>query len=111
MASAKRGDKPCEDCGVLLVNVVSTRKYCYECAKKRQRANKKQYNTVKQKKTKNKLLTPIVNHNAKYCKGCIYWGGGFSDTKCCNYIFMNDHSRPCPPGKDCTEKVLKKRRG
>lgn len=103
MGSAKRVDKPCEDCGALLVNVVSTRKYCYECARKRQQANKKQYNTVKQKKEKVVLRgTPIQNNNAKYCKGCFYWGGHDESACCCNYLLITDKRRPCSPGKDCT---------
>lgn len=44
-----------------------------------------------------------------YCEGCRYKGtlngyGGY-----CTYIFVEGHSRPCPPGKGCTVKVLKER--
>lgn len=43
------------------------------------------------------------------CDGCIYmgWCGWY---KCCNYIFIKGESRPCPPGKDCTVKVTRKRK-
>lgn len=42
------------------------------------------------------------------CKGCIYYGliGPYG---CCNYIFIKDERRPCPPGKDCTVKQKRKR--
>jgi hypothetical protein len=30
-------------------------------------------------------------------------------TKCCNYIFIKGHSRPCPPGKACTVKVKRRK--
>ena len=45
----------------------------------------------------------------KHCKGCVHLGrvGG---TACCDYIGHNDHSRPCPSGKDCTEKKVAKRK-
>ena len=43
----------------------------------------------------------------KNCRNCVYFGG-MSDCACtCNYIFMEDKKRPCPPGKGCT--VKKKR--
>ena len=108
MAGTKRIDKPCEDCGVLLVNVVPTRKYCYDCAKKRQKVSKKQYRTVKEKNRKD-TVAPIPNPNSKYCKGCIYWGGAYEGYETCNYIFIKKHRRPCPAGKDCTEKIIGKR--
>ena len=43
------------------------------------------------------------------CKGCIYFGV-VGDYGCCNYIFMADKRRPCPPGKGCTVKVALKRK-
>ena len=40
------------------------------------------------------------------CDDCFYYSRGRSgDLRCCTYIFKNGHSRPCPPGDDCTEKV------
>lgn len=111
MAYTEKVDKNCEDCGVLLVQVTPTRRLCYDCARKRQRANKTHYRTVKGKKCKGVTLgTPIPNPNTKYCKGCVYWGGGYKNNACCNYIFCEGHSRPCPPGKDCTEKIIGKRK-
>lgn len=38
------------------------------------------------------------------CKGCVYFFGRAEGNECCNYIFIVGHRRPCPPGKDCTEK-------
>ena len=32
---------------------------------------------------------------------CIY-KGVVGTTPCCNYVFMTDHLRPCPPGSGCT---------
>lgn len=43
------------------------------------------------------------------CKGCIYFGW-VARFGCCNYIFMEDKRRPCPPGKGCTVKETKKTR-
>ena len=43
--------------------------------------------------------------NDKYCNGCIYKGVVENHLPCCNYIFMEDKRRPCPPGKGCTVKV------
>ena len=103
-------DKNCEDCGTLMVSVTPTRRLCYACAKKRQRATKKTYKTVKDKKCDGVLRgTPVQNTNAQYCKGCVYWGGDSENNACCNYIFVKGHRRPCPPGKDCTEKIKGKR--
>ena len=111
MAYTEKVDKNCEDCGVLLVQVSPGRRLCYDCAKKRQQVKKRPYKKVMPKKKKeSEHGTPITNPNAKYCKGCVYWGGGSANNACCNYIFCVGHSRPCPPGKDCTEKVVNKRR-
>jgi hypothetical protein len=51
--------------------------------------------------------TPFRNPNAKYCEGCVYFQGEI--TKMCSYIFVKGKSRPCPPGKDCTVKIERKR--
>jgi hypothetical protein len=121
MTGAKKIDKPCERCGVLMVNVVPARRYCMECTKKRrneyQREHQKKYREYqrqykRKKKTSGELsTTPIINPNKKYCEGCVYWGcRHYVGNSCCNYIFVNGHSRGCPPGKDCTEKVVGKRK-
>ena len=108
MAGANKIDKHCEDCGVLLVNVVSRRKYCYDCAKIRQRENTRRSKKARQGKETPNIKTPqspLVNPNKKHCTGCAYWGGAYEHNACCNYIFVEGHSRPCPPGKGCTERV------
>jgi hypothetical protein len=107
MASAKKVDKKCEDCGALLIQVYPSRKYCDACGKKRQNEKKAHYRTVKGRKGSD-TVAPIPNPNAKYCKGCMYWWGAFEGYEVCNYIFCKGHRRPCPPGKDCTEKVIGK---
>lgn len=43
-------------------------------------------------------------HNP-YCLPCIYYA---MSTMSCDYIFMEDHSRPCPAGAGCTARILKK---
>lgn len=46
----------------------------------------------------------------KNCCNCYYYQGGSDMDLCCNYIFIEDQKRPCPPGKDCTVKRPRKRR-
>lgn len=41
------------------------------------------------------------------CSGCAYEDRSMHS---CDYIFYMDHHRPCPPGKDCTVKKLRRRR-
>lgn len=43
----------------------------------------------------------------KYCVGCRYFFGYYEGSRCCNYIFIRGGKRPCPPGKDCTERRAK----
>lgn len=40
-----------------------------------------------------------------YCNGCVYRGIVQGNVPCCNYIFMEDKRRPCPPGAGCTMKM------
>lgn len=40
-----------------------------------------------------------------YCNGCVYKGLVQGHVPCCNYIFMEDKRRPCPPGEGCTVKM------
>lgn len=111
MSYTHKVDKNCEDCGALLVQVTPTRRFCYDCARKRARSEQKTYKTIMPKKDKVVIRgTPIPNPNAKYCKGCVYWHGAYEGYEMCNYIFCKDQRRPCPPGKDCTEKTTGKRR-
>lgn len=41
------------------------------------------------------------------CEGCIYLSK-VDCMPCCNYIFMENKRRPCPPGEGCTVKVTDK---
>lgn len=41
----------------------------------------------------------------RYCRGCYYYKQISEHTKCCIYIFVTGHKRPCDPGTGCTEKV------
>lgn len=45
----------------------------------------------------------------KHCVGCVYFYGDYEVNRCCNYIFVHGEKRPCPPGKDCTERREKKK--
>ena len=40
-----------------------------------------------------------------YCNGCVYKGIVQGHVPCCNYIFMEDKRRPCPPGEGCAVKT------
>ncbi len=42
----------------------------------------------------------------EYCRKCIFYTGTGS-VKTCDYIFMMNKKRPCPPGKGCTERINK----
>ncbi len=44
------------------------------------------------------------------CQDCILFGGNSETCKTCNYIFIKDKMRPCPPGDECTVKIPKKKR-
>ena len=114
MAGIKKIDKNCEDCGTLMVQVSFTKKLCSACAKERQRtwqrAWQKTYKAAIRKEKAVLRSTSIQNPNAQYCEGCIYWGGDYQTNRSCNYIFQTGHRRPCPPGKDCTVKIIGKRK-
>lgn len=106
-------DKPCEACGVIMRDVDPQRRFCYKCTSKRRSAN----STIwRQKQREQRKLEPVVtdvsdnDSIARYCRGCTYWGGGNESAACCNYIFMEGQRRPCPPGKGCTVKRLRKGR-
>jgi hypothetical protein len=48
-----------------------------------------------------------------YCSDCFYyktiWG---DELRCCHYLLITNHKRPCDPGRGCTVKIseAKKRR-
>lgn len=41
-----------------------------------------------------------------YCRKCIYYMRTGADYTC-DYIFMRDKKRPCPPSNGCTERINK----
>ena len=105
---SRKKDVVCEDCGLLMKNVHCRTIRCPECARKYNNRSKAQrMREIRGEAPKPKPTTPIRNPNAKYCEGCVYYEGGF--TKMCSYIFIKGKSRPCPPGKDCTVKIERKR--
>ena len=62
-------------------------------------------------------IPKIINDESLYtghgnvgdkCKGCIYY---FSTSGTCDYLIMTGKRRPCPAGKGCSVKVVKKKRG
>lgn len=103
MAKWKPMDKICEDCGELMVQVAPQKRFCPECAKKR---NKKSKEESELKSWVVRAVQMVTNPHAKYCFGCVHCRSDYG-SKYCNYIFDEDHRRPCPPGKDCTEKKTK----
>lgn len=44
-----------------------------------------------------------------WCKNCVFIGFIGSD-RCCDYILITGHSRGCPAGRECTQKVVGKKR-
>lgn len=43
-----------------------------------------------------------------HCRGCIYLSGMSNELYYCAYIFKTGKKRPCPPGKECTEKKTRR---
>ena len=101
-----RKDIVCGDCGLLLKNVYSNTKRCPTCARVHAR-KRNRYRHLETGRTKS-LVKSIPTLDHRYCEGCVYYGGDYEITKCCNYIFIEDKRRPCPPGKDCTVKVKRR---
>jgi len=104
-----RRDKLCEECGIIMKNVMPQRRLCSDCMKKhRKRAPVTHHVAFRrgpnsfEKKKKSEPIRPPKPDEA--CKGCQYWRGSTPGFYCCNYIFDEGHSRGCPPGKDCTKR-------
>ena len=45
----------------------------------------------------------------RYCVGCQYLKKITDDIYFCSYMLDTDKRRPCPPGRGCTVRTLKKR--
>lgn len=105
---AHRKDIVCCDCGVLMVNASAHQKRCPDCAREYTNARKREHMRML-RGTGLVANTKSENTIRDWCEGCVYYRGDFETTKCCNYIFMEDKRRPCPPGKGCTVKMGRKR--
>lgn len=96
----------CCDCGVLMENASAKRKRCPECAYKDALYQKRM--RMRQRRNLEHLPPPIPSiPGREHCEGCVYFQGEI--TKMCAYIFIKGERRPCPPGKDCTVKIERKR--
>ena len=101
-------DTICLSCGKSLTGVASTRKRCPECAPKWQ----KEYNRHKMRMQREKQqdLPRMQEVDVKQremqepCIGCAYFTGLSTYARTCNYIFLENHSRGCPPGSKCTKR-------
>jgi hypothetical protein len=109
MAKQRPVDKPCVDCGVLMVGVAPMRQRCPECIEKRNRKLKKKN---RGKKNREEMVegrgSPIINPYAKFCKGCDYWGSSYG-YDCCNYQFIEGKLRMCPAGEGCPFRKTEKK--
>lgn len=112
IGEAKRGgghkkDIVCRDCGVLIPNTSAHRKRCTECSKKHMAACEREKSL---RKNENGLVAnPYIKRtNNNGCEGCFYYRGEYEINKCCNYIFIEGHRRPCPPDKECTVRIERK---
>lgn len=50
------------------------------------------------------VIGPDERHDP-HCFPCVYYG---KSTRTCDYILIEDHSRPCPAGAGCTARITKK---
>lgn len=48
------------------------------------------------------MVENIGKQNA--CNACFYYRSVSAGNRSCDYILIENHRRPCPPGKDCTVK-------
>ena len=76
--------RACVMCGLLMENVGSQRKYCPQCLRFR---------------NAHRGFSKGLVFKGNYCSDCRFFEHGS-----CSYIFKVGHSRPCPPGEDCTVK-------
>jgi hypothetical protein len=101
-------DVICCDCGLLMKNESAKRKRCPDCAYKDALERKRM--RMRQRRNIENLPPKIpTNPSRTGCEGCVYYKGDFDVNKCCNYFLDTGIRRPCPPGKDCTVKIERKR--
>ena len=114
MANLKKVNKPCKDCGRLMVAVNPQRLLCVDCRKEHVQKHNARYRDRhreeinRKAREKAKKALPVERTVDKYCAGCIYRGGQSGYLKCCNYYLITDKRRPCPAGEGCTVRKLKK---
>lgn len=99
----------CVDCGAELPGAAGMRRRCDACNTARRLEQQKGY-TNKRKAVAPKSVVEIAQEQRKLqepCDGCAYFGGEHYINRSCNYIFIEGHSRGCPPGADCTKRKEK----
>lgn len=120
-AALDRKDIICEECGCLVRNVDHRKRLCPACAQRREKEQRKREqrertNPLEKKREPTKQAPAArteeeifqdLRRMQKKCAGCIYLGGR-QELKTCNYIFLKDRKRPCPPGDGCTVKTVRK---
>ena len=105
---AHKRDTICCDCGVLMVNVSTSRRRCPECSR---------IHDLKHKREKMRMMRSggvcaslkIPKAKNNYCEGCIHFRGDFEINRCCNYYLDTGKRRPCAFGDGCTVKQGRKR--
>ena len=103
---AHKKDVICCDCGLLMKSVSASRKRCPECQRKH--TLKRKRDRMREARGTTAVHRQNKNKNKAYCDGCVYFFGYYDINKCCNYIFIKGKQRPCPSGKECTERVERK---
>lgn len=95
----------CLDCGVEIQGAGPRRERCDECRKKRNIKASEAFRENKKQGRKNVIECATSRAQLqKDCIGCFYYGGENYINRTCNYIFIEGHSRGCPPGAACTKR-------
>lgn len=105
-------DMVCRDCGILMKDASAKRQRCPECAAKWA----VEHNRIQMRQRRNQEKTISVTGDVATlqarmqapCLGCVYFTGELTYASACNYIFIENKRRPCPPGKACTEKTMRR---
>jgi hypothetical protein len=109
---SRKKNTACLSCGKPLVGVASTRKRCPECAEKWNREHKRLQAQIRRNQPQSlrgiKDIDSEQFEMQKPCIGCAYFTGLSAYARTCNYIFLEDHSRGCPPGSKCTKRKPQK---
>ena len=104
----RQKDTVCLSCGKPLVGVASTRKRCPGCAEKWNKEHKRLQNQIRRNQPQALRGIKDIDREQfemqKPCVGCAYFTGLSTYARTCNYIFLEDRSRGCPPGAKCTKR-------